>query len=143
MNRTVKRILKKTTWVMVTFIFLEALLLMGLKAIYILSEYKLAVSSDLVIKQMIVMLRNLPYVIEAYWIEKNPFFILGTFALFIYSLVLHARGKADKEGWETHERNAYHGSAHWGSPREIFDKTNFFKQTKSELQKDFMESLDP
>ena len=140
MNDTAKAILKKFTWIVITFIFLEAILLMALEALFILSEYKLEITGDLVIHEISAMFQNLPTVIQSYWQEKNPFFILGTAAIFIYSFVLH-KGKSKKEGWDTENKNAYHGSARWGTSTDIFDKKNFQKQSKRGIQSEFMKSV--
>jgi hypothetical protein len=97
MNETAKSLLKKFLWVVITFLFLEALLLMALESLFIFSEYKLDITGDLVIQEITTMFQNLPTVIQGYWQEKNPFFILGTGAILIYSLVIH-KGKSKKEG---------------------------------------------
>ncbi|MCI3027549.1 hypothetical protein LMF32_00160 [Desemzia sp. C1] len=140
MNDTAKSLLKKFIWIVITFLFLEAILLMALEALFILSEYKLDITGDIVIQEITAMFQNLPNVIQTYWQEKNPFFILGTGAILIYSFVLH-KGKSKKEGWDTEEKNAYHGSARWGTATDIFDKKNFQKQSKRDIQSEFMKSI--
>lgn len=140
MNDTAKSLLKKFIWIVITILFLEAILLMALEALFILPEYKLDITGDIVIQEITAMFKNLPNVIQAYWQEKNPFFILGTAAILIYSLVLH-KGKSKKEGWDTEEKNAYHGSARWGTATDIFDKKNFQKQSKRDIQSEFMKSI--
>lgn len=140
MNEKVKDILKKMFWIILTIVFLELLLLLALEALSILSEYKLNISSDIAINEFSNMFSNLPTVINNYWQEKNPFFILGTLVVIVYSFVLH-KGKFKKKGWETEQENAYHGSARWGLPNEIFDKKNFIKKSKKDIKSEFQQSL--
>ncbi len=79
-------------------------------------------------------------VIANYINERNPFFIIGTGVVFIYSLIL-TKGDKKKRGWESQLDTAYHGSAHWGKHKDIFDKKNFYNQSKKSVQKEFMNSL--
>lgn len=140
MSDFLKKIGKKLLWIMITFVLLEVLLLLALEAIYLLSEYKLDISVDLALNQFSNMFSNIVTVISNYINEKNPFFILGTVAIFIYSIILQ-KGDNKKDGWESQLDTAYHGSAHWGKNKDIFDKKNFHSQSKRSVQKDFMNSL--
>lgn len=140
MNDFLKKTGKRLLWILITFVILEILLLLALEAIYLLSEYKLEISVDLVLNQFSNMFSNIVPIISNYISERNPFFLIGTVAIFIYSLVL-SKGKKKKEGWESQLDTAYHGSAHWGKHKDIFDKKNFYNQSKKSIQKEFMTSL--
>ena len=136
-----KGILKKVLWIVLTFVFLEALLIAALEVIYTLSEYKLAINTEIIgthLKETFTHLRNY---IQINWAQKNPFFILGTGVVFIYSVFTHM-GKIKKEGWDTEESNAYHGSARWGRPQEVVDNKNFTKKSKKQVQTEFQKSLE-
>jgi len=140
MSDLFKKIGKKLLWITITFVLLEILLLLALESIYLLSEYKLDISIDLILPQFANMFNNIVTVVSDYINERNPFFILGTIAVFVYSIILQ-KGNNKKDGWETQLDTAYHGSAHWGKPKDIFDKNNFRSQSKRSVQKEFMKSL--
>lgn len=141
MNEKTKSILWKLLWFLLTFILIEVLVLLAISTINVLSEYKLDISVDLLLSEFKQVFTHLPSTLTMYWQEKNPLFILGTIFSLVYSLVIH-KGNFKKTGWETETENAYHGSAHWAKPFEVFDKKNFLKATKKEIQNDFLKSLE-
>jgi len=128
-------------FIIVTFLLLESLLILALEAIYTLSEYKLDITVDLYIENITKVFTNLGSYIQTNWEQKNPFFLIGTGAIFIYSIVLHIKGKKRKSDWETQEEG-YHGSAKWSKPRDIIDNKNFEAQSKKEIQTNFYKSLE-
>lgn len=136
-----KNIGKKIIWIIITFVFLEILLLMALDVIYLLSEVKLDINVDLVMSSLQQLLTSLPSTIQGYVQEKNPFFLIGTGAIFIYSIVLHIKHNKRKSDWETQEEG-YHGSAKWSKPRDIIDNKNFEAHSKKEIQSNFYKSLE-
>lgn len=136
-----KGLLKKIVWIVITFLFLEALLILALEAIYTLSEYKLDISTAVLMANIKDTFSHLGTYIQTNWEVKNPFFILGTGVAAIYSIFTH-RGKIEKEGWDTEESNAYHGSARWGKPQEVIDNKNFTKKSKKQVQSEFSKSLE-
>lgn len=136
-----KGVLKKIVWIVITFLFLETLLILAMGAIYALSEYKLDISANVLMANIKDTFSHLGTYIQTNWEAKNPFFILGTGVAVIYSIFTH-RGKIKKEGWDTEESNAYHGSARWGRPQEVIDNKNFIKKTKRQVQTEFSKSLE-
>ena len=140
MNDFLKKTGKKLFWIIISFILLEILLLLALETIFLLSEYKLDISVDLILNEFLNMFSNIVSVITEYINERNPFFIIGTGVVFVYSLIL-TKGDKKKSGWESQLDTAYHGSAHWGTRKDIFDKKNFYNQSKKNIQKEFMNSL--
>lgn len=136
-----KNIRKKVIWIIITFLFLEILLLMALDVIYLLSEVKLDINVDLVMSSLQQLFTSLPSTIQSYVQENNPFFLIGTGAIFIYSIVLHMKGNKRKSDWETQDEG-YHGSAKWSKPRDIIDNKNFEAQSKKEIQTNFYKSLE-
>jgi len=140
LNDTLKSIGKRLIWIIITFILLELLLLMALDVIYLLSEVKLNINIDIVLSSLQDLFTSLPSTIQGYIQENNPFFLLGTGAVLIYSIVIHFKGKKKKSDWETQEEG-YHGSAKWSKPRDIIDNKNFEAQSKKEIQANFYKSL--
>ena len=136
-----KGILKKVLWIVITFLFLETLLITVLEVIYTLSEYKLAINIEIIGTNLKETFTHLGSYIQTNWAQKNPFFILGTGVVFIYSIFTN-KGKIKKEGWDTEESNAYHGSARWGKPQEVVDNKNFTKKSKKQVQSEFHKSLE-
>lgn len=91
-------------------------------------------------ESLIQTFTKLPTIIEKYISERNPFFILGSLAVIVYSFLIH-KNSFKKKGWNTETENAYHGSAHWANESEVFDTKNFKKINKKQVQSDFSKSL--
>lgn len=139
-NQTSKSFASKVFWIVLTFIFFELLLIAGIEALIVLSEYKLNINLSILFDELQHSFTNLGTVISNYWAEKNPIFIIGTIVFLIYTLILH-KGKLKKDGWETETDNTYHGSSRWAKEKEIFDSQNFLKATKKDIQSEFKKSL--
>lgn len=135
-----KKIMKKVLWIFITFLLLEALLIAGLTVINVFLEVKLNISIDIIMESLIQTFTKLPTIIEKYISERNPFFILGSLAVIVYSFLIH-KNSFKKKGWNTETENAYHGSAHWANESEVFDTKNFKKINKKQVQSDFSKSL--
>lgn len=142
MNNKGKKILKKISWVLISFILLEGILIIALVSINTLSQYKLEIKTNLLLENMKHTFTHLVPFVKSNIAEKNPFFIIGTIFSLIYSLYTNSRNPNKKEGWETEDSNTYHGSARWANLKEIFDTTNFIKQPKNKVQSDFKKSLE-
>ena len=83
-NCKIKEILKRMLFIIVTFLILEALLILALEAIYTLSEYKLDITVDLYIENITNVFTNLGSYIQTNWEQKNPFFLIVTGVIAIY-----------------------------------------------------------
>lgn len=83
MNDFFKKTGKKLFWIIISFILLEILLLLALEVIFLLSEYKLDISVDLILNEFTNMFSNIVSVIENYINERNPFLLLEQ-ALYLY-----------------------------------------------------------
>lgn len=140
MNSKTKSILWKVFWIFLTFIFLELLLIFSITSLETLAEYKLDINLDIILNELRDTFFNIFSVIGNYWAEKNPLFIIGTVVIFIYTLILH-KGNLKKDGWDTEVDNTYHGSSRWAKGHEIFDNQNFIKQSKRQVQSEFLKSL--
>lgn len=140
MNSKTKSILWKVFWLLLTFVIFELLLIFGIKGIEILGQYKLDIQLNIVLNEFKDTFFNIFSVIGNYWAEKNPLFIIGTVVIFIYTLILH-KGNLKKDGWDTEVDNTYHGSSRWAKGHEIFDNQNFIKQSKKQVQSEFLKSL--
>lgn len=140
MNSKTKSILWKVFWIFLTFIFLELLLIFSITSLETLAEYKLDINLDIILNELRDTFFNIFSVIGNYWAEKNPLFIIGTIVFLIYTFILH-KGKLKKDGWETETDNTYHGSSRWAKGHEIFDSQNFIKQSKKQVQSEFLKSL--
>lgn len=139
-NDTVKAVIKKLLWIIVTFIFLESLLITALELVYTLSEYKLEINTEVIISNLKVVFTDLKTYVLTNWEQKNPFFLIGTAVAFLYSIYTH-KGKLKKKGWETEDELGYHGSSRWATIAEVIDSKNFKGQTQKQVQKDFFNSL--
>src|SRR5699024_7762659 len=118
----------------------KQLLLMALDVIYLLSEVKLNINIDIVLSSLQDLFTSLPSTIQGYIQENNPFFLLGTGAVLIYSIVIHFKGKKKKSYWESQEKE-YHSNAKWSKPRDISYNKNCEAQSKKEIQANFYKSL--
>lgn len=141
MSNKRKAIIKKISWLVLSFVLLEVLVILAVVSINTLSQYKLDITTQLVLENIKMAFMNLMAFIKNTIEEKNPLFIIGTFFSLLYSIYTISRKSSKKEGWETEDSNAYHGSARWATLQEIFDHKNFLKQSKSTVQSDFANSL--
>lgn len=139
-NSKMKNILMRILFIIIGFLVLETLLILALEAVYTLSEYKLNITTDLYIENVTNVFNNLGSYIQTNWEQKNPFFLIGTGVIALYSIYIPFANQK-KKGWETELDNAYHGSARWAKEREVVDKENFIKQSKRQVQSDFYKSL--
>lgn len=139
-NSKMKNILMRILFIIIGFLVLETLLILALEAVYTLSEYKLNITTDLYIENVTNVFNNLGSYIQTNWEQKNPFFLIGTGVIALYSIYTPFANQK-KKGWETELDNAYHGSARWAREREVVDKENFIKQSKRQVQSDFYKSL--
>lgn len=140
MNETLKKTLKIILWIVITFVLLEMLLLSALELIYLLSEVKLDINVDLVFDTLGNLFANIPTVISSYVDEGNPFFLLGTLVIFVYSIFLNLNARNKNSEWET-QSEGYHGSAKWSKQKDVFDNKNFESQSKRDIQSNFQKSL--
>ena len=141
MNDKSKAVTKKIVWIILSFVLLEAIVITALVAIHTLSQYKLEITTNVLLDNIKHTFTHLIVFAKNNLEEKNPFFIIGTIFSILYALYTTNRNATKKEGWETENSNAYHGSARWATIKEIFDTTNFLKQSKSKVQSDFENSL--
>lgn len=142
MNDKTKSILWKIIWIVFSFLFLEMLVIAIVYLVTLLNTYNVVelLTTDQLINSYKHLLTNIPQTIKDYISERNVIFIIGSIIALVYSLVLN-KGKLKKDGWETENRNTYHGSARWAKPSEIFDKENFIKQQKNSVLSEFEQSL--
>lgn len=142
MNDKTKSILWKIIWIVFSFLFLEMLVIAIVYLVTLLNTYNIVelLTTDQLINSYKHLLTNIPQTIKDYISERNVIFIIGSIIALVYSLVLN-KGKLKKDGWETENRNTYHGSARWAKPSEIFDKQNFMKQPKNNVLSEFEQSL--
>lgn len=137
-----KSILKKIFWILLSFILLEILVTMIVYLVTLLDTYNIVTlfTTDQLAQSYKTLFTSSPTIIKGYIAERNKLFIIGTVIAFIYALVLN-KGRLKSDGWETENRNTYHGSARWATPSEIFDKQNFMKQPKNNVLSEFEQSL--
>lgn len=142
MNDKTKSILWKIIWIVFSFLFLEMLVIAIVYLVTLLNTYNVVelLTTDQLINSYKHLLTNIPQTIKDYIAERNKLFMIGTVIAFIYALVLN-KGRLKSDGWETENRNTYHGSARWATPSEIFDKQNFIKQPKNNVLSEFEQSL--
>lgn len=140
-NSKIKNIMLRILFIIIAFLLLETLLILALEAIYTLSEYKFNITTDLYVENVTNVFTNLGSYIQINWEQKNPFFLIGTGVIAVYSIYVPF-GNKKKKGWETELDNAYHGSARWAKESEIMDeKKDFIRQSKRKVQSEFYKSL--
>lgn len=142
MNEKTKAILWKVFWIVISFLLLEVLVVAVTYLVSLLNTYNIVdlFTTDQLLQSYKELFTHLPQVVKSYIDDRNKLFIIGSIIALIYVLYLH-NGKLKSDGWETENKNTYHGSARWAKPSEIFDKQNFFNQTKKSVLSDFEKSL--
>lgn len=136
-----KPIVKKIFWLILSFLLLETFVILALVSLNVVTEYKLDLTSNLLIDQFSYTFTHLGTFVKSNWEERNAFFIGGTVISFLYAIFTSWKGSSKKEGWKTEDQNTYHGSARWARTNEIFDNHNFLNKSKGKVLNDFEKSL--
>ncbi|RUS50656.1 hypothetical protein QI30_19070, partial [Kurthia sp. 3B1D] len=103
-------------------------------------ELKLAITTDAMLGSVKELFLHPVQAIEGYVASKNPLFFILTVLNLFYSALLQLKRKTKKDGWDIHEKNAYHGSARWAKEKEILDG-NFIAKSEKDVRETFLQSL--
>ena len=71
-----KHVIKTSIWLIITFILLELLLLSGIVALMTVAEFRLEITTDILLENLKNMFIHLPNTIKTFWQDKNPLFLL-------------------------------------------------------------------
>lgn len=132
--------MKKLLWFIVSFLAFEVVILVLIDFILLLGELKLAITTDAMLGSVKELFLHPVQVIEGYVASKNPLFFILTVLNLFYSALLQLKRKTKKDGWDIHEKNAYHGSARWAKEKEILDG-NFIAKSEKDVRETFLQSL--
>lgn len=132
--------MKRLLWFLVSFLLFEVVIVFFIDLILLLGELKLAITTEAMFASIKDVLFHPIQTIEGYVTSQNPLFILLTLLNLVYSAFIQIRRKRKKEGWDIHEKNAYHGSARWAKEKEILDG-NFIAKSEKDVREAFLQSL--
>jgi len=132
--------MKKLLWFIVSFLAFEVVILILIDFILLLGELKLAITTDAMLGSVKELFLHPVQTIEGYVASKNPLFFILTVLNLFYSALLQLKRKTKKDGWDIHEKNAYHGSARWAKEKEILDG-NFIAKSEKDVREAFLQSL--
>lgn len=132
--------MKKLLWFIVSFLAFEIVILVLIDFILLLGELKLAITTDAMLGSVKELFLHPVQTIEGYVASKNPLFFILTVLNLFYSALLQLKRKTKKDGWDIHEKNAYHGSARWAKEKEILDG-NFIAKSEKDVREIFLQSL--
>ncbi|MEK4630525.1 hypothetical protein MKZ17_20295 [Solibacillus sp. FSL R7-0682] len=132
--------MKKFLWFIVSFLAFEIVILVLIDFILLLGELKLAITTDAMLGSVKELFLHPVQTIEGYVASKNPLFFILTVLNLFYSALLQLKRKTKKDGWDIHEKNAYHGSARWAKEKEILDG-NFIAKLEKDVRETFLQSL--
>ena len=132
--------MKKLLWFIVSFLSFEVVILLLIDFILLLGELKLAITTDAMLGSVKELFLHPVQTIEGYVASKNPLFFILTVLNLFYSALLQLKRKTKKDGWDIHEKNAYHGSARWAKEKEILDG-NFIAKSEKDVRETFLQSL--
>lgn len=132
--------MKKLLWFIVSFLAFEVVILILIDFILLLGELKLAITTDAMLGSVKELFLHPVQAIEGYVASKNPLFFILTVLNLFYSALLQLKSKTKKDGWDIHEKNAYHGSARWAKGKEILDG-NFIAKSEKDVREAFLQSL--
>lgn len=79
--------------------------------------------------------------IQSYMQQHNPIMLLGALGLLVYLLYFAMKRHSKKQDWQTADEQT-HGSARWGSEKELINDGHYFKFKEKEVQTEFNESFD-
>lgn len=132
--------MKKLLWFIGSFLAFEVVILVLIDFILLLGELKLAITTDAMFLSVKELFLHPVQAIEGYVAFKNPLFFILTVLNLFYSALLQLKRKTKKDGWDIHEKNAYHGSARWAKEKEILDG-NFIAKSEKDVRETFLQSL--
>lgn len=132
--------MKKLLWFIVSFLAFEIVIIVLIDFILLLGELKLAITTDAMLGSVKELFLHPVQAIEGYVASKNPLFFILTVLNLFYSALLQLKRKTKKDGWDIHEKNAYHGSARWAKEKEILDG-NFIAKSEKDVRETFLQSL--
>lgn len=134
-----KSILKTIPYVLVYFL--------GVYIIEILTAYLMALSQfkaqiGIHVNEVLTNAIQHPLSnIQMYIQQHNPIMILGALGLLGYLFYFAMKRHSKNQDWQTADEQT-HGSARWGSEKEIIDDGHYFKFKEKETQNKFKSSLD-
>lgn len=79
--------------------------------------------------------------IQSYMQQHNPIMLLGALGLLVYLLYFAMKRHSKRQDWQTADEQT-HGSARWGSEKELINDGHYFKFKEKEVQTEFNESFD-
>lgn len=132
--------MKKLLWFIVSFLAFEIVILVLIDFILLLGELKLTITTDAMLGSVKELFLHPVQAIEGYVASENPLFFILTVLNLFYSALLQLKRKTKKDGWDIHEKNAYHGSARWAKEKEILDG-NFIAKSEKDVRETFLQSL--
>lgn len=132
--------MRKLLWFFVSFLVFEIVIVVFIDLILLLSELKLAITTSAMMDRLKEVFLHPIQTIKGYIASGNPLFILLTILNLFYSSCIQLRRKTKKDGWDIHEKNAYHGSARWAKEKEILDG-NFIAKSEKDVREIFLQSL--
>lgn len=132
--------MKKLLWFFISFLAFEIVIVAFVEGLLLLSELKLELTTQAIGLRLKEVLLHPITTIRGYVENRNPLWILLTLFNVFYSAFIQIRRKTKKDGWDIHEKNAYHGSARWAKEKEILDG-NFIAKSKKDVREAFLQSL--
>ena len=132
--------MKKLLWFFISFLAFELVIIAFVEGLLLLSELKLELTTKAIVLRLKEVLLHPVNTITGYVENRNPLWILLTLFNLFYSAFIQIRRKTKKDGWDIHEKNAYHGSARWAKEKEILDG-NFITKSKKDVREEFLQSL--
>lgn len=132
--------MKKLLWFFVSFLAFEIVIVAFIDLILLLSELKLELTTAAMMDSLKDVFLHPIQTIKGYIEKGNPLFIILTLLNLFYSAFIQLRRKSKKDGWDIHEKNAYHGSARWAREKEILDG-NFIAKSEKDVREAFLQSL--
>lgn len=107
----------------------------------VFAELKLDMTTNIVMDTLLEQVKHPVDTIQGYINDKNPIFIIGTIGNALFNLYLQIASKGKKEGWDVHEKNAYHGSARWAREKEIYADGNYEAVPVNDVYRELVNSL--
>ncbi|WP_107838318.1 hypothetical protein [Metasolibacillus meyeri] len=132
--------MKKLLWFVVSFLAFEMVIVVFIDLVMLLGKLKLGITTNAMLASLKELVLQPVQTIQGYVTSQNPLFFILTVLNVFYSAFIQFRSKTKKEGWDIHEKNAYHGSARWAKEKEILDG-NFIAKSQQDVRDSFLQSL--
>lgn len=135
-----KKLLKRFVFYLLAILILLYLLMLIVTALMTFAEYKLDITSYVVLENILQTAKNPLHYGMTSVKEKNPLIIIGSLSIIVYTLFLFIKGSTKNKAWEA-DKNDTHGSAKWKNKKDFLHDGNYRSMNYKTFYDEWKESI--